>query len=237
MFNPDVAGYRALKWEDVAAGRVPQDSLYYLTDATAVPFDPDAGWQEGDVIPRRMLRNPEGSRGDIGVLGRGTWANGFWDVTLSRALDTGNPLDDKILTDLGSYDVAFAVHRNATGGRWHYVSLPRTLGLGRAADITAEKFSGGAPAWGDWTDVTLFYPGQVTWPMLNSERHAGAESIAKGVPVRFRHTEAQLANYGVEVEFRDEIRRQWILTLLGGLLLIAGFGVALNMSITKRKGA
>lgn len=237
MFNPDVTGYRALKWDDVVAGRVPQDSLYYLTSETAMPFDPNAGWQEGDVIPRRALRTPEGSRADIGVLGKGQWTDGFWDVTLSRALDTGNPQDDKILKDLGSYDVAFAIFRNATGERWHYVSLPRTLGLGRAAEITAAKFAGATPTWGDWIDVTLFYPGQVTWPMLNSERHAGAENIAKGVPVKFRHTEAQLANYGVEVEFRDEIRRQWILTLLGGVVLIVGFGIALNLSITKRKGA
>jgi hypothetical protein len=56
-------------------------------------------------------------------------------------------------------------------------------------------------------EVTLFYPGQVSWPHLNSAQHAGADNDrAEGVPVKFRHSEAQLAHYGVEAEFRDEIR-------------------------------
>lgn len=237
MFNPEVTGFRALKWDDVVQGNLSQDSIYYLSAETAVPFDPDAGWQNGDVIPRRILRMPQGSRGDIGVVGRGEWADGHWDVTLARALDTRNPQDDKILKDLGAYDVAFAIHRDATGGRWHYVSLPHSLGLGREAEITAAKFTGTTPAWGEWTDVTLFYPGQVTWPHLKSATHAGAKNIDAGVPVKFRHSEEQLANYGIEAEFRSEIRRQWILTLLAGVILIGGFGVALNMTLNSRKGA
>ena len=239
MFDPEAAGYRALKWDAIMAGEVTQDQTYALTPDVTVPFDPTANWQEGDVIPRRILSAPAGSRGDITTAdGVGTWADGYWDVTLSRALDTGNPQDDKILKDLGMYDVAIAIHRNATGGRWHYVSLPQSLGLGRDADIKAVSFTGNTPQWGDaWTDVTLFYPGQVTWPFLNSSAHAGAENIAKGVPVKFRHSPEQLTNYGIETEFRDEIRRQWLLTILGGVILIAGFGVALNRSISATKGA
>lgn len=239
MFNASVAGYRALNWDDVLAGNISQDQVYALTPDASVPFDPEADWQNGDVIPRRMLRLPEGSRGDITTAdGVGTWADGYWDVTLSRALDTGAPEDDKILEDLGMYDVAFAIHRNATGGRWHYVSLPQSLGLGRDADIEAVRFSGRQPQWGDaWTDITLFYPGQVTWPFLNSDAHAGAESIAEGVPVAFRHTPEQLSNYGIEVEFMSEIKRQWLLTILGGILLIAGFGIALNRAVSATKGA
>ena len=239
MFNPETAGFRALKWDDIMAGRVTQDQTYALTPEVTVAFDPEASWQNGDVIPRRILTPPEGSRGDITTAqGVGTWANGYWDVTLSRALDTGHPQDDKILGDLGMYDVAIAIHRNATGGRWHYVSLPQSLGLGRDADIKAVSFKGNTPQWGDgWTDVTLFYPGQVTWPFLNSRAHAGAEYIAEGVPVAFRHTPEQLANYGVEVEFMPQIKLQWILTMLGGIVLIAGFGIALNRSISATKGA
>ncbi|PIV76308.1 MAG: hypothetical protein COW55_02020 [Rhodobacteraceae bacterium CG17_big_fil_post_rev_8_21_14_2_50_65_11] len=239
MFNPEVAGYRALNWDDIMAGNISQDQVYALTPQASVPFDPDANWQNGDVIPRRMLRLPEGSRGDITTAdGVGTWADGYWDVTLSRALDTGAPEDDKILEDLGMYDVAIAIHRNATGGRWHYVSLPQTLGLGREADIEAVRFTGRQPQWGDnWTDVTLFYPGQVTWPFLNSRAHAGAEYIDEGVPVAFRHTPEQLSNYGIEVEFMSEIKRQWLLTMLAGVVLIAGFGVALNRAVSSTKGA
>lgn len=239
MFNPEVAGFRALKWDDIMAGRVTQDQTYALTPEVTVAFDPTANWQNGDVIPRRILTVPEGSRADITTAnGVGTWADGYWDVTLARALDTGHPQDDKILRDLGMYDVAIAIHRNATGERWHYVSLPQSLGLGRAANIEAVRFAGPTPQWGNaWTDVTLFYPGQVTWPFLNSTAHAGAENIAKGVPVKFRHSPEQLTNYGIETEFRDEIRRQWLLTILGGVLLIAGFGVALNRAVSATKGA
>jgi hypothetical protein len=180
----------------------------------------------------------QGSRADIAVSGQGRWENGFWDVTLTRLLDTGNPLEDKILDHKGMYHVAVAIHRNATGGRWHYVSLPMTLGLDREAEITAPDFQGATPAWDQgWTEMTLFYPGQVSWAHLNSREHAGADNVRDGVPVKVRHSEAQLAHYGVEAEFRDEIRRQWLLTLLAGVLLIAGFGVALNMLFKKNQGA
>ena len=55
-------------------------------------------------------------------------------------------------------------------------------------------------------------------------------------PVKLHHNEKQLANYGVEMEFNDEIQRQWLYTLLAGLALIAGFGVAINL-LTDRKEA
>jgi hypothetical protein len=205
--------------------------------ATAVPFDANHAWKEGDTIPRRLLRRPEGSHGDIKVLGKGRWESGYWDITLTRAMDTGNPADDKIITDKRVYTVAFAVHRDSLGSRWHYVSLPVTVGLGRPGDIVAARFDGSEPAWEQgWTNVVLFYPGQVSWPHLNSAKHAGAESIKKGVPVKYRHSEIQLAHYGVEAEFADEIRRQWWWTMIGGVLLIATFGVALN-GVPARKGS
>ena len=62
-------------------------------------------------------------------------------------MDTGNRFDDKIFLDRGVYHVAFAVHRQATGGRWHSVSLPLTVGLGRDADINAVRFDGDTPKW------------------------------------------------------------------------------------------
>ena len=238
MFDATVAGYQALRWDDVLAGRITQDQDFALTPENAVAYDPAVAWQEGDVLPRRYLRTPAESRADISVQGDGRWADGYWDVTLRRALDTGHPEDDKILHHLGLYNVAFAIHRNATGGRWHYVSLPFSLGLTQGADITATRFEGATPSWGDdWNDVTLFYPGQVTWPFLNSENHAGAESIARGVPVRARHTPEQLAYYGIETEFRTEIRRQWLYSLLAGVVLIFGFGFAVSRTISNRKGA
>lgn len=117
------------------------------------------------------------------------------------------------------------------------VSLPVTLGLGRDAELEAVRFEGEAPKWEQpWFDVTLFYPGQVSWPLLSGAKHAGAEGIKAGVPAKFRHSEHQLAHYGVEMEFADEIQRNWLLTLIGGVLLIAGFGIGLNLLLA-RKGA
>lgn len=237
MFNAAVTGYKALKWDDIQQGKVAQDSTYFLLEGEAVPFDPAAGWTNGDTLPRRTLRKPEGSMADIAVQGKGRWADGFWDVTLTRKLDTGSPLDDKILKDQGAYSVAFAVHRNATGGRWHYVSLPISLGLGRAGDIVAQRFEGTAPSWKDqWSKVELFYPGQVSWPHLNSSKHAGAEFIRKGLPVSTHHSVDQLKHYGIEAEFADEIQRQWLLTLVAGVALILAFGFALNQLLKRKEG-
>lgn len=238
MFDAAKAGHAALKWDDIAAGRVTQDAAYALREDLSQPFDANAAWKEGDTLPRRVVRPADGSRADIKVNGKGRWDNGFWDVTLTRKMDTGNRQEDKILVDQGIYHAAFAVHRQATGGRWHYVSLPFSVGMGRDADIPAQRFDGDTPKWDqNWKTVTLFYPGQVSWAHVNSARHPGADKVRAGVPVKFRHSEAELANYGVEMEFNDAIKWQWQLTMLSGVLLIAAFTVALNATLSNRKGA
>ena len=239
MFDPQKnKDQRALKWDDLIQRKLGFDDVYFITEDTAVPFDAAYAWKEGDTIPRRLLRKPDGSHADITVVGQARWKDGYWDVTLKRAMDTGKPADDKIMVDKRVYDVAFSVHRDALGSRWHKVSLPVTLGLGREADLVAARFDGNEPAWNQaWHTVTLFYPGQVSWGTLNSKKHAGAESIKKGVPVKYRHTEQQLAYYGIEAEFADAIRRQWLFTMLAGVLLIAGFGVSLNLLLSRKQGA
>ncbi|HJS31355.1 MAG TPA: ethylbenzene dehydrogenase-related protein, partial [Alphaproteobacteria bacterium] len=237
MLDPQKTGRRALNWQDLADRKLGFDDVYFISEETAVAFDVSYAWKEGDTIPRRLLQKGSGSHADISVVGKARWQDGFWDVILKRAMDTGNPADDKIMADKHVYNVAFAVHRNSYGSRWHYVSLPVTLGLRREAEMAAAAFEGDTPKWDQpWFEVTLFYPGQVNWPLLNSHRHAGADNIKKGVPVKYRHSEVQLAHYGVEMEFADAIRRQWLLTLLAGVLLIAAFGVALN-GLLARKGA
>ena len=238
MFDSAKAGRAALRWEDIIAGKIGQDDTYFLRVDQAKPFDPNAGWIEGDTLPRRSLAMSDGSRGDIKVAGKSRWDNGFWDVTLQRKMDTGNPTDDKIFRDRGVYQAAFAIHRQATGGRWHMVTLPVSLGLGRQAELEAVRFNGETPNWEQpWRTVTLFYPGQVNWALLNSTKHAGAAQVKAGVPVKHRHSEAQLANYGIEVEFNYAIRRQWLFTMFGGVLLIAAFGIALNMLSSRKRSA
>jgi hypothetical protein len=236
MFDAAKVGRSALAWEDLANRKLGFDDLYYLREDQAKPYDPKHAWRDGDTLPRRVLRVGEGSRADISVQGKARWQDGYWEVTLTRKMDTGHPLDDKAFVDNRVYNVAFAVHRNAFGSRWHYVSLPRRLGLNRQADFQAVRFTGAAPAWDQgWYDVTLFYPGQVSWPLLNGAKHAGADNIRRGIPVRARHNEAQLAHYGVEMEFADDITRQWRYTLLAGVLLIIGFGIAINLLLAAKE--
>ena len=216
-------------WISVKTGKVPLEGVNALRDDGATAFDPAAGWKEGDAIPRRILRAPDGSRADIAVAGKALWSNGMWDVTLRRKMDTAKPTEDKIIRDGGVYQAAFAIHRQATGGRWHHVSLPISVGFGRSAELEAERFEGDTPPWKETpATLTLFYPGQVSWPHLNSSRHGGADSIRKGVPVKHRHSEEQLAHYGIEAEFADAIRTQWYLTIAAGLALIFAFGFAIN---------
>jgi hypothetical protein len=236
MLDPEKTGRRALSWDDLKDRKLGFDDVYFISEATAVPFDASYAWKDGDTIPRRLLRPGDGSHGDIKVVGKARWQDGYWDVTLTRAMDTGNPADDKILVDRRIYYLAFAVHRDALGSRWHYVSLPVTLGLGRDAELIAARLEGDAPQWQQpWYNVVLFYPGQVSWPHLNSAKHAGADKIKEGVPVKSRHSEIQLAHYGVEGEFAEAIKWQWLLTMVAGVLLIVGFGIALN-GLSARKG-
>ncbi len=237
MFDPGKnGGHAAMNWDALVQAKLGFNDAYFLREDQAVAFDPAHPWKESDVLPRRVLRGGDGSATDIAVAGKGRWQDGFWDVTLMRAMDTGNTLDDKIFVDHRAYTVAFAIHRNATGGRWHYVSLPVSVGLDRQARLKAERFAGDAPKWAQaWTDVQLFYPGQVSWPLVNSHRHPGAEKVKQGVPVRFRHSEIQLAHYGVEMEFNDDIRRQWCYTLAAGMLLIAALGLALA-TLARKEG-
>lgn len=236
MFDPEKVSMPALRWDDIANRKLGFDDLYYLREDQAKPYDSSYRWQENDVLPRIVLRAGEGSHADISVHGKARWKDGYWDVTLVRKMDTGHPLDDKNFREHGAYSVAFAVHRNATGSRWHYVSLPVLLGVGRGGELEAVRIDGPEPQWEQpWFDIQLFYPGQVSWPFMNSSAHAGAQSIHNGIPLRYRHTPVQLANYGVEMEFREEIIRQWIYTLLAGLLLIMAFGVATNLLLTSKE--
>ncbi|MBZ2189338.1 hypothetical protein K8B33_09530 [Alcanivorax sp. JB21] len=227
MFDPSL-GQPALRWSEITT-TTDFDSRYFLSRDQAVPFDPQHPWQVGDTLPRLLLQHADGSRGAIRVVGSARWQDGHWELVLARALDTGFPLEDKILHDQGSYDLAVAVHRDASGSRWHYVSLPFQLGLGRDATLRADRFAGSAPDWSQRSslELTLFYPGQVTYASLLSRRHAGAKAMRQGIPARARHSEQQLAHYAVEGEFRQQITRQWLWTLSAGLLLIVGFAATL----------
>jgi cytochrome c-type protein NapC len=72
------------------------------------------------------------------ITAEGTTGNGVTSVTLSRKLAGGNGTVDFVPGQI--YHVGFAVHDGHAGGRFHYVSLEKSLALnGGAADFIAVK--------------------------------------------------------------------------------------------------
>ncbi|MBE2199486.1 MAG: hypothetical protein IAE79_12805 [Anaerolinea sp.] len=238
MFDPAQVGFTALNWDRLINFEYTQDDVYYLSTDNTVPFDPDHNWQNGDVIPRRFLQQPEGSQASITADGR--WADGVWRLELRRAMDTGFPTTDHALVEGRTYNVGFAIHKNATGSRWHYISHLQKVGIGTPAAISAVRFNGSTPDWNSipWTTLPMYYPGQITWEWLTSDAHPGApEMRADSRSCRDCHGEdsaavfkmAQAAQYH---ELREgRLSLNWWLTLIGGFVfLFGGTIVALNLS-------
>lgn len=225
MFDPDATGQHAMDWDRVLDLDYGMDDAYFLSDDNAVEFDPDHDWQDGDVIPRRILSDPTDSRGEI--FAQGIAQNGVWNLELQRALDTDHPLEDKILQDYGMYDFAPAVHANATGNRWHYIGMPHTVGLGRDdGDIEAVRFDGQTPPWDEIepTTLTLFYPGVIGWDYITDHTaHTGADDVEEGTPFAVAHDVEDMALYALESEYREEIVSRWLVTgALWVIFIIAG---------------
>lgn len=170
MYDPQRTGAYALRQEALLARAYSQDDPYFLYDEYALPFNPERGWREGDVLPRRFLTQPSGSRASLRADGR--WSDGAWRVRVTRQLEAPNPRDGKSLEHGESYNVSFAVHTGATQGRWHLVSLPLTLSLGAGGHIQAVYVQGDLDeAEAEWTDVPLFYTGQVYLSWLLDNGH------------------------------------------------------------------
>lgn len=124
MFDPAKNGGRvALAAEQCRDPKSPK-----LTIANSIPYDA-ARVKEGDVLPGFFLNTKtDGSASDLDATG--TWANGVWTMTIARKLDTGQK-DDVALVPGRSYPVGLAVHDDNVTTRFHYVSLPLKLSLGR----------------------------------------------------------------------------------------------------------
>ena len=75
---------------------------------TAVAYDANAGWTDGDKLPKYIMKVPDvgSARADIEI--RPVWANNQWTVEIKRALDTNDPDHDVIFSDL-TKQYAFAV--------------------------------------------------------------------------------------------------------------------------------
>jgi cytochrome c-type protein NapC len=73
------------------------------------------------------------------VTASGFFENGKYTVVLSRKLSTGDK-NDITLESGKAFDMAIAIHDNKNRQRRHYVSFPLSVGLGAAADVSAQKF-------------------------------------------------------------------------------------------------
>ena len=133
MFDAAKAGGKA-----VTADQVFKKEHFLIRGVNAVAFDPNAGWKEGDMLPRYVLSDADASGSAADNKAAGSWKDGTWTVVVIRPLGLTNS-DDKALKQGGVYSVGFAVHDDNVTTRGHFVSFPTTLGLGAKAAIEAVK--------------------------------------------------------------------------------------------------
>ena len=134
MWDEKKVGFRSI----TADSQARRADLYLIREQNAVPFDPNAGWKEGDLIPDYIVSRADanGSAADNNAIA--AWKDGMWTVVMVRPLGLTTP-DDKTLKAGGVYNVGFAVHDDNITTRGHHVSFVKTLGLGAKADIRAVK--------------------------------------------------------------------------------------------------
>lgn len=137
MWDEKKVGYKA-----VSANHLRRGVPAIIREQNAVPFDPNAEWKEGDMIPYYMTsrEDAKGSAADNNTIA--SWKDGMWTVVMIRPLNLTND-DDKTLKEGGVYNVGFAVHDDNITTRGHQVSFVKTLGIGAKkgtkVDINAVK--------------------------------------------------------------------------------------------------
>jgi hypothetical protein len=136
MWDASKVGYRSITIDQLRKG-----DHFLVQEQNAVPFDPNAGWQEGDMIPDYITTRAgaKGSAADNRAISG--WKDGMWTVVMIRPLNLANG-DDKPLKEGGVYNVGFAVHDDNITTRGHHISFVKTLGLGATGakvDISAVK--------------------------------------------------------------------------------------------------
>jgi len=134
MYDEKKVGKKALTANEIR--KVP---TALIREQNAVPFDSNAEWKVGDLIPEYVL-NKEGAKGSgaDNKNVKGVWQNGMWTAVWARPLNLSNP-DDKALTEGKVYNFSFAVHDDNITTRGHHVSFPVTVGFGANAGIQATK--------------------------------------------------------------------------------------------------
>jgi len=134
MYDEKKIGKKALRIEDLR-----KTPTVLVRGQNTVPFDPNAGWKEGDLVSQYVVsaEDAAGSAAD-NRQAKGVWKDGMWTVVWARKLNLANP-DDKALQEGKAYNFAFAVHDDNMTSRGHHVSFPLTVGFGAKADIQATK--------------------------------------------------------------------------------------------------
>lgn len=134
MYDAKKAGKKALAFDEIR--KMP---TALVREQNAAPFDPNAGWKEGDMLPQYVVSREDasGSTADNKQV-KGEWKGGMWTIVWARPLNLKNP-DDKALTAGKAYNFSFAVHDDNITTRGHQVSFPMSLGFGAKADIQATK--------------------------------------------------------------------------------------------------
>ena len=133
MWDEKKTGYKSITADQLRKG-----DHFLVREKNAVPFDPNAGWKEGDMVPDYVLsrEDAKGSAAENNAIS--SWKDGVWTVVLVRPLGLAND-DDKALKHGGVYNVGLAVHDDNITTRGHFVSFTKTLGFGAKADIEAVK--------------------------------------------------------------------------------------------------
>jgi hypothetical protein len=137
MWDEKNVGYKSITADQLRKG-----DHFLIREKNAVPFDPKAGWKEGDMIPDYVLsrEDAKGSAADNNAIA--SWKDGMWTMVMIRPLGLVND-DDKTLKAGGIYNVGFAVHDDNITTRGHHISFVKTLGLGAKksakVDINAVK--------------------------------------------------------------------------------------------------
>jgi hypothetical protein len=135
MWDEKKVGYKSITMDQLRKA-----DHFLVREQNAVPFDPNAGWKEGDMVPDYVVsrEDAKGSAADNNAIA--SWKDGKWTVVMIRPLGLTND-DDKTLKSGGVYNIGFAVHDDNITTRGHYVSFVRTLGLGASGkvDINAVK--------------------------------------------------------------------------------------------------
>lgn len=133
MWDAAKVGYRSITEAEMRKG-----DHFLIREKNAVPFDPNAGWKAGEMIPDYVLSRADAKGSAADNNATGAWKDGAWTVVITRPLGLAND-DDKSLKDGAIYNVGFAVHDDNITTRGHFVSFPLRLGFGVDADIKAMK--------------------------------------------------------------------------------------------------